>query len=66
VEEPTLAEIVRRLQEADVFGADPLPPREDYEHTLDILAENGMLTARLPYEAVVDLSIAEEAMRSLR
>ncbi|MBT9252893.1 MAG: ABC transporter substrate-binding protein [Brockia lithotrophica] len=66
VEEPTLAEIVRRLQEADVFGADPLPPREDYERTLDILAENGMLATRLPYEAVVDPSIAEAAMRSLR
>ncbi|MBT9260339.1 MAG: ABC transporter substrate-binding protein [Clostridiales bacterium] len=58
----TLTRIVTRLKDADVFGHDPLPPREDYEQTITILMDNAMLKDRFPYEKAVDPSIAAEAM----
>ncbi|MDI3270263.1 MAG: ABC transporter substrate-binding protein [Bacillota bacterium] len=62
VDMDTLIRIVTRLKGADVFGHDPLPPQGEYQQTIVILMDNGMLKEPFPYEEAVDPSIAREAM----
>ncbi|CAM3340845.1 ABC transporter substrate-binding protein [Hydrogenibacillus schlegelii] len=54
--------ILERLRSQDVWSHDPLPPKEDYARTLELIREAGRLEHPLPYEAVVDPTVAEAAL----
>lgn len=61
-----MLKIIERLRAQDVWSHDPLPPKEDYERSLALIKETGRLEKELPYEAVVDPSISQEALSTLQ
>lgn len=66
IEKRVLLTIIDRLKEQDVWGHDPTAPQEDYLTSLKLIEEAGHLEKKLPYDQVVDPTIATDAMKRLK
>ncbi|MDY0323887.1 MAG: ABC transporter substrate-binding protein [Candidatus Carbobacillus sp.] len=66
LEKNVMLTIIDRLKKQDVWGHDPTAPEEDYLTSLELIEQAGHLEKKLPYEQVVDPTIAEDALKQLK
>ena len=58
----TLEKVVARYRGIDAFARTPVMQQSAYERLLDIMEQAGELSARAPYEQVINNTIAEQVM----
>lgn len=58
-----LVKVVERYRAIDAFATAPTMEKENYERLLDIMEQAGELSARPPYEDLINNSIAEKVMK---
>lgn len=58
-----LTRVAERYQKADVWKLTPVLEKDSFEHMQDIMDEAGQLTARAPFEPLVDNRIAEKVSK---
>ncbi len=57
-----MTEIIVRYKELGVWAVNPLIPREAFDHLQNIMVAAGELTAKPPFEQVVNTAIAERVI----
>jgi len=62
-DESVLQKVVERYREIGAFAVTPVLEKEPYERLLDIMQQAGELTARPPYEDIVNNELAKKIMK---
>ena len=60
---PLFARAIDRYKSLGLFGPDPVTRREGYERLVAAMVSGGALARAVPFEAAVDNSLAEAALR---
>jgi len=61
-----MTNIIARYKELGVWALNPIISREAFDHLQNIMLEAGELTAKAPYEAVVNTTVAERIINERR
>lgn len=65
VARPVLAAACARYKDLEIWGRDPVLPREGYDRLRASLVSGGFVDPGTPYEVAVDNSLAQEALSAL-